>query len=187
MTNLDLRASAYRSHQFMRALDRSYDEAVRTIWAERQLDRVSFGMLAEELNLGALSRVAGSLDHPAAHAVARSFQLPPPTLRATLQHIAHVRNCCAHHTRLWGRTLGVPTPRFRSPEALVRILADAPVRSPYRSLMLIRHVAQSISGTELAVAALDALLAANTDLLPGLGARANADVEPVIAGGRGRG
>lgn len=129
--------------RFRDALDRSIDPAARRLWTERRLDRVPFGALSEHLSLGTLSRLAGILEPRVARELADSFRLPAPTLRTTLQHITHVRNCCAHHSRIWGTVFGVPTPKYRSPPDLVERLERSAPRSPYRSILLAMHMASN--------------------------------------------
>lgn len=150
--------------RFSHAVAQSHDAALR----DRPLDDVPFAVLAEELSLGTLSRTAGAVVPRLEQQVARSFRVPQPTFRATLQHITHVRNCCAHHARLWGRPLGVPTPHYRGPTDLVERLAGAPVRSPYRSAMLIEHLAGTARRSCSRSRGLTELLAGHPDLLPGL-------------------
>ncbi|MFZ6991785.1 Abi family protein [Curtobacterium sp. RRHDQ66] len=156
--------------QFSSALDRSTDPATRRISAERDLGQVAFGMVAEHLSLGAISRLAGLLDPRVARELATTFRLPAPTLRGTLQHVTHVRNCCAHHSRIWGTQLGVPTPKYRSPPSLIEPLRRTLPRSPYRSLVIISHMADSVRSDPVRTLALDKLLAEHRDLLIGLGA-----------------
>ncbi|MFJ3453947.1 Abi family protein [Curtobacterium sp. NPDC090223] len=155
--------------QYAAALDRSYDPAVRAIWRRRRLDQISFGMLSEELSFGTLSRVTGALDAGSRNAVAASFRLPPSTLRGTMQHVAHVRNCCAHHTRVWGRQFGVPTPQYRSPDDLVARLDGSPLRSPYRSIVVICHLADTVDANRSASRSFARLLRCHPDLLSGIG------------------
>jgi abortive infection bacteriophage resistance protein len=150
--------------RFAHAVAQSHDADLR----DGPLDDVPFAVLAEELSLGTLSRTAGAVIPPVEQQVARSFRIPQPTFRATLQHITHVRNCCAHHARLWGRPLGVPTPHYRRPTDLVERLAGAPVRSPYRSVILIEHLASTARRSCTRSQGLTELLARHPDLVPGL-------------------
>jgi hypothetical protein len=150
--------------RFSQALARSHDPELR----EQPLRDVPFAVLAEELSLGTLSRTAGALVLRAQGELARSFHTPQPTFRATLQHITHVRNCCAHHAQLWGRPLGIPTPHYRQPTDLVERLSGAPVRSPYRSAVLIDHLAGTTRRSCPRSHGLTELLATHPDLLDGL-------------------
>jgi len=151
------------------ALDRSHDPAVRSAWKTKRFERIAFGMLAEELSLGTLARLVGSLEPGARDAVAATFHVPPPTLRPCLQHLTHVRNCCAHHTRLWGRSLRVPPPTFRSPPDLVLRLAGLPKGSPAHSLELLAHLAETVGPCDGHAAAVRRLFDGNSDLVTGIG------------------
>lgn len=130
--------------RFSEALERSDDPAARRLWASRRLDGVPSGLLCEHLSLGTLSRVVGTLDPIVVRGVAGAFRVPAPTMRATLQHVTHVRNRCAHHARIWGSRFGVPMPKYRSPTDLVGRLESGEPRSPWRSLVLIDHLAASV-------------------------------------------
>ncbi|PZE37603.1 Abi family protein [Curtobacterium sp. MCPF17_031] len=150
--------------RFAHALAQSHDADLR----DRPLDDLPFAVLAEELSLGTLSRTAGAVVPRLQEQVSRSFRMPQPNFRATLQHITHVRNCCAHHARLWGRPLGVPTPHYRRSTDLVERLAGAPVRSPYRSVVLIDHLASTARRPCSRSQRLTELLACHPGLLHGL-------------------
>lgn len=153
------------------ALDRTADPAVGSAWREQRLERIPFGMLAEELSLGELSRLAGGLEPRTRDQVAEAFRLPPTTLRPCLQHVAHVRNCCAHHIRLWGRRLRIPLPTFRSPPDLVTRLEGLPKRTPAHSLELLAHLAETAGPSDRHAAAVRRLLDGHDDLVVGIGGR----------------
>lgn len=153
------------------ALDRAHDPVTQGLWADHTVEDVPFGMLSEELSLGALSRLAGALTPRLHDAVASSFRVPPSTFRPCLQHLTHVRNCCAHHTRLWGRRMRVPPPTFRSPPDLVERLAGLPKRSPAHSLELLAHLAETVGPCDRHAAAFRQLLDDHDDLVVGLGGR----------------
>ncbi|MGN8049270.1 Abi family protein [Curtobacterium sp. 22159] len=153
------------------ALSRAQDPAARATWAERRFERVPFGMLTEELSLGELARLTSGVEPRLHDAVASSFRVPPSTFRPCLQHLTHVRNCCAHHTRLWGRRMRVPPPTFRSPPDLVERLAGLPKRSPAHSLELLAHLAETVGPCDRHAAAFRQLLDDHDDLVVGLGGR----------------
>lgn len=152
-------------------LDRAHDPLVQRVWADRSLEAVSFGMLSEELDFGTLSRLVGGLDPRLHDGVAAAFRLPPATLRPCLQHLTHVRNCCAHHTRLWGRTFRIPPPTFRSPPNLVARLSSLPKRTPAHSLELLAHLAETVGPCDRHAAAVRSLLDEHDDLVVGIGGR----------------
>ena len=153
------------------ALDRTADPAIRSAWRERRLERVPFGMLAEELSLGELSRLTGGLEPVARDEIAAAFHLPPSTIRPCLQHLTHVRNCCAHHTRVWGRKFRIPPPTFRSPADLVTRLEGLPKRTPAHSLELLAHLAEAAGPCDRQADALRRLFDEHDDLAAGIGGR----------------
>lgn len=175
--HLDPRAfrTAFDHGSFLRraaeALDRAHDPLVQRVWADRSLEAVSFGMLSEELDLGTLSRLVGGLEPRLHDGVAAAFRLPPATLRPCLQHLTHVRNCCAHHTRLWDRTLRIPPPTFSSPPDLVARLSGLPKRTPAHSLELLAHLAETVGPCDRHAAAVRRLVDEHDDLVVGIGGR----------------
>ncbi|MDO3698526.1 Abi family protein [Curtobacterium flaccumfaciens] len=152
-------------------LDRANDPVTQKVWRERALDQVPFGMLAEELSFGELSRMTGALEPRLHDAVALAFRLPAGTLRACLHHITHVRNCCAHHTRLWGRSFRIPPPTFRSPADLVARLEGLPKRTPVHSLELLAHLAETVGPCDRHADAVRRLIDEHDDLIDGIGGR----------------
>ncbi|PZO59135.1 MAG: hypothetical protein DI639_09710 [Leifsonia xyli] len=92
------------------ALDRTADPAIRSAWQERRFERVPFGMLAEELSLGELSRLTCGLE-PAAAPTTRDSgaaasgsrrrpSAPPPTWSLDSRGCRSARRCtpsnCSH-------------------------------------------------------------------------------------------
>jgi abortive infection bacteriophage resistance protein len=62
----------------------------------------------EELSLGDISFLFGSLSRDAdKKAIAARFNLPAHVLASCLHTLTFIRNCCAHHSRLWNRELAV--------------------------------------------------------------------------------
>jgi abortive infection bacteriophage resistance protein len=62
----------------------------------------------EELSLGALSRLyQGIALDKDRKAIASRFGLPQEVLGSWLHTFTFVRNCCAHHARLWNRELAI--------------------------------------------------------------------------------
>jgi len=63
----------------------------------------------EELSLGTLSRLYQGIARDADRKqIARRFNLPQEVLGSWLHTFTFVRNCCAHHARLWNRELAIP-------------------------------------------------------------------------------
>jgi len=68
----------------------------------------SWAML-EELSVGSLSHLyAGIARDKDRKEIARRFNLPQEVLKSWLHTLTFIRNCCAHHARLWNRELSVP-------------------------------------------------------------------------------
>ncbi|SCZ67116.1 Abi family protein [Thiohalomonas denitrificans] len=69
----------------------------------------------EELSLGALSRlykgIARDYDRKQ---IANRFALPQHVFASWLHTLTFIRNCCAHHARLWNRELPLPPKRPKS-------------------------------------------------------------------------
>lgn len=63
----------------------------------------------EELSLGALSRLYQGIARDGDRKqIASRFDLPQEVLGSWLHTFTFVRNCCAHHARLWNRELAIP-------------------------------------------------------------------------------
>ena len=63
-------------------------------------------MTIEILSFGTLSRIYKELkSNDAKKAVAEYFGLSPKVFASWLENLSYVRNLCAHHSRLWNRTL----------------------------------------------------------------------------------
>lgn len=64
--------------------------------------------ITEELSLGTISTLYGSLARaPDKKAIAKRFGVAHEVLASWLHTLTFIRNCCAHHARLWNRELGV--------------------------------------------------------------------------------
>ena len=60
-------------------------------------------MVFETLSFGAVSRVFANLRDSEKSLIANNFKLPRGRLQSWLHAIAHLRNICAHHSRVWNR------------------------------------------------------------------------------------
>lgn len=73
----------------------------------------------EIVTLGTLSRLYGNIrkELPGRDAIAAYFLVPPQKyLSGWLQSITQVRNVCAHHARLWNRTIAAAPKRIKRPQ-----------------------------------------------------------------------
>ncbi|MBU2601025.1 MAG: Abi family protein [Actinobacteria bacterium] len=78
---------------FIRHLKYTYAEALPPVWA-----------VCEVMSLGQLSRWYGNLrPMPARRSIAGAYDVDQRVLQSWLHHLTHVRNFCAHHSRLWNR------------------------------------------------------------------------------------
>ena len=65
--------------------------------------------MAEELSFGSLSHLYKGIAKDAdKKKIAARFEIPHEVLGSWLHTLTFVRNCCAHHSRLWNRELSVP-------------------------------------------------------------------------------
>lgn len=130
------RVYAERNEVFLRHyLDRGEEPPV---WA-----------LCEVLSLGKLSKWLRSLKHHAdRQAIADAYGLHETPFGSFVEHLAYVRNVCAHHARLWNRHLVVGTMQLpRKPRELVAQLQHAPHRFQriYNTLTVLAWLIRIIS------------------------------------------
>ena len=75
-------------------------------------------MATDAMTLGLLVNFIDGLKRPARSAIAKPFNIDENILISMIRNIAHVRNICAHHGRLWNRSLSVRSRLPRKPKAL---------------------------------------------------------------------
>ena len=108
----------------------------------------SWAML-EELSLGALSRLYQGIARDADRKqIADRFKLPQEVLGSWLHTLTFVRNCCAHHSRLWNRELPLrpklpKQPRWRMPD--VPVHHPQPDQRLYVVLLMLAYMMGHIS------------------------------------------
>lgn len=104
-------------------------------------------MSLEIVSLGHLSKTYENLIiSPTKKAVARAFGLPHPFVLESWMHaFSHVRNICAHHSRLWNRIL-TTTPKFPK-NTRYTWLQKAPgqTNKPYLALSCLLYMLNQIS------------------------------------------
>ncbi len=124
-----LRNEIERSHEvFVKHYQNKYsDPELPPIWA-----------IVEVLSLGQLSRWYSNLKHrPDRKAIAGCYGLDEKVLRSLLHHIAVIRNYCAHHARLWNRTLPFPLRLPTNPPGLADSINPDQPRRIYNTLTLL--------------------------------------------------
>jgi len=83
-------------------------------------DLPPFWMTAEVLTLGTLSFIFKQLrSNPLRSQIASGFSVPENIFVGWLHAIAHLRNVCAHHGRLWNRSFSIKPPITRRHRPLV--------------------------------------------------------------------
>lgn len=95
------------SETFLKHFFNKYDERTPPAW-----------MSFEVVSLGLLSKVYKNLKPSFApkKEISKHFGISQPAVfESWLRSITYVRNICAHHSRLWNRTLTVTPIRFHSP------------------------------------------------------------------------
>lgn len=106
--------------------------------------------MTEEITLGSLSHLYQGLVKDADRkAIARRLNVPHEVLSSWLHTLTFVRNCCAHHSRLWNRELAVQPkiPRDKGWELPARLPNSQvqPQRRVYMVLLLLAHLMRQVS------------------------------------------
>lgn len=93
--------------------------------------------MLEDLTMGSLSKLYQSIARDTDRkAIAKRFQIAQEVLGSWLHTLTFIRNCCAHHSRLWNRELAVPPKIPKSAEwQLPNIPRDQP--DPVRRLFIV--------------------------------------------------
>lgn len=107
-------------------------------------------MAAEVMSLGQLSKWLGNLKLRAdRQAIAKPYGLDESVLVSLAHHLAHVRNICAHHGRLWNKQFTVTMAVPNSPGALKLAMNPNATRKLYNTLAIIGYLIGIIApGTE---------------------------------------
>lgn len=141
-----------RSHQFIQHYERTYTAPLLPpSWA-----------IAECLSFGKWSALYKQLGHGKS-AIAAVFGLTPPVLESWLHSLNVLRNVCAHHSRLWNRSLPFEPkahprylPHFQQPArfyargCVIRLMTNAIDGNPHFADGL-RYLLQQYPGIPSAV------------------------------------
>lgn len=134
----ELETEVRRSREdFIRHLKGKYAEPLPPIWA-----------VVELMSLGQLSRWYENLKYRRDRKqIADTYCLDQGTLRSFLHHLSIVRNCCAHHARLWNRQFTFRLRLPQRPEALSESLNhEAQLENKiYNTLAMLVHMLGIIS------------------------------------------
>lgn len=125
-----------RSHEvFIRHFREQYVESLPPVWA-----------VCEVMSLGQLSRWYANLKPmPTRRAIADVYGLDQGVLESWLHHLTHVRNFCAHHSRMWNREFTItPVLPQRKPASLEGQFVRGS-RKVYNSLVILLYVMDLIA------------------------------------------
>lgn len=128
-------------------LKRSDEVFVGHFQKNHNLSRPPIWAACEVMSFGLLSRFYANISESRLQKeIAQTYRLFPPTLKSFLEQAVHVRNLCAHHSRLWNRRLTVTmTLPQTQPRAILSSLHPAEPRKLYNTLVLLGHFVNVIS------------------------------------------
>lgn len=106
--------------------------------------------MVEELTFGTISHLYQGLAKDADRkGIAKRFDVPQDVFQSWLHTLNFVRNCCAHHTRLWNRELSISPKvpngeQWQLPKRLEPSMVQ-PNRRIYVVLLMLAHLMRQIS------------------------------------------
>ena len=120
---------------FIKHLTKTYGEPLPPVWA-----------VCEVMSLGLLSRWFDNLKPmPTRRAIADAYGIDDDVLRSWLDHLSVVRNCCAHHSRLWNRAFTkTPTLPRKKPSDLFEQCRPGS-RKLYNTLVILLYCMDAIA------------------------------------------
>ena len=119
-------------------IERSYEEFIKH-YLHKYDDphRPSIWAICEILSLGTLSKFYGLLKNRSdRNRISKKYGLDEKYFKSFLQHLAQVRNFCAHHSRVWNRKF--PT-EIRFPKHLECYFNKSRPKNIYNTLVIILH------------------------------------------------
>jgi abortive infection bacteriophage resistance protein len=103
-------------------------------------------MAAEVMSLGQLSKWLSNLKRRSDRkAIATHYGLDEIILGSLAHHLAHVRNICAHHARLWNKQFTVTMKLPREPKTLSEVMNHNAQRRLYNTLATIAYLIERIA------------------------------------------
>lgn len=145
-------ASAKRFAQQLATLEREIERSRETFIAHHRNkytdpDLPPSWVACEVMSLGQLSKWYALLRPMSIRKhVARPYGLDQQVLESALHHLTYVRNVCAHHARLWNRSLVVTWKAPAKGAAVLReALGEPESRQLYNSLCLMAYMMEVIS------------------------------------------
>ena len=152
-----LRPALFTAPDYQEKLDelkRSYQRNVEptgSVWQDADIweitEAMSFGQLSKWYNAILLRRTR--------NAIARHYRMNHIVLSSILFNMAHLRNICAHHGRLWNRNLYTG---LRIPNALAAYCNLAAKEGIYNRLVIIAYLMDIIAPRDCWPSKLQALL-----------------------------
>ena len=93
------------------------------------------------MSFGQLSKWLENLKYRADQKeIAAPYGLDPMVLGSFLHHLTHIRNLCAHHSRLWNRRLTFTMRLPRNPRHIVGWFNPAAERNLYNTLVMLTYL-----------------------------------------------
>ncbi len=99
-------------------------------------------VVCEIMSLGHLSSFYQNIKQPQdRERIAKEYGLDEKVLTSFLHHLSHVRNLCAHHSRIWNRcfTITLRLPKKKPANLQAFINRQAP-RNVYNTLLMMRYM-----------------------------------------------
>lgn len=101
--------------------------------------------VTEVMSLGALSHWLTNLKPSDRADIAAIYGINEFVLRSFIRHLTYIRNLCAHHSRVWNRSLTVTTAIPRNPKTLAASCNGSQNRRIYNTLAICQHLMRIIS------------------------------------------
>lgn len=153
-----LKEEIERSHE-------TFIEHYRTTYTDPSLPPM--WAVCEVMSLGQLSKWFDNLKrHADRKEIASGFGLDETVLRSFMHHLTHVRNLCAHHSRVWNRrftfTMRIP----RQPARIAGWFNAREERKPYNTLVMLGYLLSVISPDSKWITHVKQLMAAHLQAKP---------------------
>jgi abortive infection bacteriophage resistance protein len=114
----------------------------RTKYAQER--HLPIWMATELLSFGAVSRMYADQHQRMRRLIASHFNTPELLLKSWMHALTYLRNLCAHHSRVWNRTLGIKPKLPQNPERWWPYRIEANDRI-YPLLIIIVHFLRTIA------------------------------------------
>jgi len=142
-------------------LKRSDDDAIRHFYEKYSNEFPPCWMALEATSMGTLSMIYDQMAPGIPkRKIATYYGIADTVMISWLRHIVYIRNTCAHHSRLWNRTLAV---QAVLPRMTTKLFADLkglehPERNIYFTLCIIKYFQNTVKPTNTFSQRLQSLL-----------------------------